>query len=226
MAINYQQVRFAGAYGTPSQLPPCVKPEVSFAGRSNVGKSSLMNKLFNRKGLVKVSAKPGKTTTINFFPTETVDFVDLPGYGFAKVSAQEHERWSKLMDAYFESERDHALVVCLIDIRHDASPLDVQMIALHQGGQGQPRQAATAGPHPLPSARGAGRHADPRVQRADRPGHRHAQEPHCRRHGPIGVGTGTAAAIRHTGHPWTRAFVSRQPHTLYNACETRCVRHV
>ena len=79
MAINYQQVRFAGAYGTPSQLPPCVKPEVSFAGRSNVGKSSLMNKLFNRKGLVKVSAKPGKTTTINFFPTETVDVVDLPG---------------------------------------------------------------------------------------------------------------------------------------------------
>ena len=135
MAINYQQVRFAGAYGTPSQLPPCVKPEVSFAGRSNVGKSSLMNKLFNRKGLVKVSAKPGKTTTINFFPTETVDFVDLPGYGFAKVSAQEHERWSKLMDAYFESERDHALVVCLIDIRHDASPLDVQMIAyLHKLG--------------------------------------------------------------------------------------------
>ena len=135
MAINYQQVRVAGAYGTPSQLPPCVKPEVSFAGRSNVGKSSLMNKLFNRKGLVKVSAKPGKTTTINFFPTESVDFVDLPGYGFAKVSAQEHERWSKLMDSYFEGERDHALVVCLIDIRHDASPLDVQMIAyLHKLG--------------------------------------------------------------------------------------------
>ena len=135
MAINYQQVRFAGAYGTPSQLPPCVKPEVSFAGRSNVGKSSLMNKLFNRKGLVKVSAKPGKTTTINFSPTESVDFVDLPGYGFAKVSAQEHERWSKLMDSYFEGERDHALVVCLVDIRHDASPLDVQMIAyLHKLG--------------------------------------------------------------------------------------------
>ena len=135
MVINYQQVRFAGAYGPPSHLPPCVKPEVSFAGRSNVGKSSLMNKLFNRKGLVKVSAKPGKTTTINFFPTESVDFVDLPGYGFAKVSAQEHERWSKLMDSYFEGERDHALVVCLVDIRHDASPLDVQMIAyLHKLG--------------------------------------------------------------------------------------------
>ena len=128
MSINYQQVRFAGAYGTPAQLPESTKPEVSFAGRSNVGKSSLMNKLFNRKGLVKVSSKPGKTTTINFFPTEAVDFVDLPGYGFAKVSAADRERWSKLMDGYFTQERDHALVCCLIDIRHAASPLDVQMV--------------------------------------------------------------------------------------------------
>lgn len=128
MPINYQQIRFAGAYGTPQQLPASTKPEVSFAGRSNVGKSSLMNKLFGRKGLVKVSSKPGKTTTINFFPTDDIDFVDLPGYGFAKVSASERERWSHLMDAYFEQERKHALVACLIDIRHAASPLDVQMV--------------------------------------------------------------------------------------------------
>ncbi len=166
MAINYQQVRFAGAYGTPSQLPPCVKPEVSFAGRSNVGKSSLMNKLFNRKGLVKVSAKPGKTTTINFFPTESVDFVDLPGYGFAKVSAQEHERWSKLMDSYFEGERDHALVVCLVDIRHDASPLDVQMIA------SSPRRtrsaAASSNSRSAPSAVSSRRRATRRSSSAAR----------------------------------------------------------
>jgi GTP-binding protein len=129
MSINYQQVRFAGASGTPEQLPASTKPEVAFAGRSNVGKSSLMNRLFNRKGLVKVSSKPGKTTTINFFPTDTVDFVDLPGYGFAKVSAAERERWSRLMEGYFEQERQHALVICLVDIRHDVSPLDVQMVS-------------------------------------------------------------------------------------------------
>lgn len=126
--INYQQVRFTGAYGTPQQLPDPKLPEVAFAGRSNVGKSSLMNKLFNRKGLVKVSSTPGKTTTINFFTTPEVDFVDLPGYGFAKVSQAERDRWARLMDAYFESERDHRLVCCLVDIRHDASPLDVQMV--------------------------------------------------------------------------------------------------
>lgn len=129
MSIAYHQVRFAGAYGTAEQLPDSDKPEVSFAGRSNVGKSSLMNKLFNRKALVKVSSKPGKTTTINFFSTPEVDFVDLPGYGFAKVSAQERERWSGLMEGYFEQKRHHALVVCLIDIRHDASALDVRMMS-------------------------------------------------------------------------------------------------
>ena len=127
MAINYKQIAFTGAYGTASQLPVSVHPEVSFAGRSNVGKSSLMNKLFGRKGLVKVSSKPGKTSTVNFFSTETVDFVDLPGYGYARVSAAERLRWSELMKAYFEQDRHHALVVCLIDIRHDVSPLDVRM---------------------------------------------------------------------------------------------------
>lgn len=128
MSINYQQVHFAAAYGTAAQLPKSTRPEVSFAGRSNVGKSSLMNRLFNRRSLVKVSSKPGKTSTINFFPTDMVDFVDLPGYGFAKVSASERARWSELMNGYFEQPRQHALVVCLIDIRHDASPLDTQMV--------------------------------------------------------------------------------------------------
>ena len=114
--------------GTAAQLPHGTRPEVAFVGRSNVGKSSLMNKLFNRKGLVKVSSKPGKTTTINFFALDDVDFVDLPGYGYARVNATEKQRWDNLMDGYFEGERNLKLVVALVDIRHDASPLDAQMI--------------------------------------------------------------------------------------------------
>ena len=126
--MNYNTATFTAAAGTAAQLPAPGRPEIAFVGRSNVGKSSLLNKLFNRKKLVKVSSKPGKTTTINFFAVGDVDFVDLPGYGFAKVSEAERNRWSKLMDGYFEMERDLRLVVCLVDIRHDASPLDVQLI--------------------------------------------------------------------------------------------------
>ena len=126
--MNYNKVQFRMSAGIASQLPPFDRPEIAFVGRSNVGKSSLLNKLFNRKSLVKVSSKPGKTTTINFFDCEGVDFVDLPGYGYARVAATEQERWMKLMEGYFESERNLKLVVALVDIRHDASPLDEQMI--------------------------------------------------------------------------------------------------
>lgn len=126
--MNYNNVKLTCTAGTAAQLPRSGRPEIAFVGRSNVGKSSLLNKLFNRKNLVKVSSKPGKTTTINFFAVENVDFVDLPGYGFAKVSGAEQERWSKLMDGYFESGRNLRLVVALVDIRHDASQLDYQMI--------------------------------------------------------------------------------------------------
>ena len=91
--MNYHNVKFTAAYGTSKQLPPSMRAEVSFVGRSNVGKSSLMNKLFNRKKLAKVSATPGKTSTINFFEAEWADFVDLPGYGFAQVSKSEKARW-------------------------------------------------------------------------------------------------------------------------------------
>lgn len=139
--MNYNNVKLTCTAGTASQLPQPGRAEVAFVGRSNVGKSSLLNKLFNRKNLVKVSSKPGKTTTINFFAVDGVDFVDLPGYGFAKVSASEQDRWNKLMDGYFEpnlgeggSGANHAgprnirLVVALVDIRHDASKLDYQMI--------------------------------------------------------------------------------------------------
>lgn len=129
MALNYQTVHFCAAYGTSAQLPASTTPEISFVGRSNVGKSSLMNKLFGRKGLVKVSATPGKTTTINFFQVDNVSFVDLPGYGYAKVARSEKGRWSELIEGYFAQERRFALVVSLIDIRHEASKQDIEMVS-------------------------------------------------------------------------------------------------
>ena len=126
--MNYHNVKFKAAYGTSSQLPVSTLPEVSFAGRSNVGKSSLLNKLMYRKGLAKVSSTPGKTATINFYDVDGYDFVDLPGYGFAKVAKSEKHRWSELIEGYFNQERIFALVVSLIDIRHEASALDLNMI--------------------------------------------------------------------------------------------------
>lgn len=125
--MNYQNVRYRASYGTSAQLPPSEHPEISFVGRSNVGKSSLMNKLFGRKKLVKVSSKPGKTSTVNFFECDGVDFVDLPGYGYARVSKAEKSRWQELIEGYFTQERQHTLCVLLVDVRHDASKLDIQM---------------------------------------------------------------------------------------------------
>lgn len=126
--MNYNQVQFKGAYGTSAQIPASEKPEVSFVGRSNVGKSSLINRLFNRKKLAKVSSTPGKTSTINFFVTDQIHFVDLPGYGYAKVSKGEKARWSEMINGYFDQYRYYALVVSLIDIRHPATKLDEQMV--------------------------------------------------------------------------------------------------
>lgn len=128
MAINYQTAAFLAAYGTSSQLPTSTFPEISFVGRSNVGKSSIMNKLFGRKNLVKVSSTPGKTSTINFFAVENTHFVDLPGYGYAKVAKSEKGRWSELIEGYFAQERRFALVVSLIDIRHEATKDDLRMV--------------------------------------------------------------------------------------------------
>ncbi len=126
--INYQLAHFVASYGKVSQIPPSTCPEVSFVGRSNVGKSSIMNKIFQRKGLVKVSSTPGKTANINFFEADDVHFVDLPGYGFARRSKAERDRWAKLIGDFFNSERSFNLVVSLVDIRHDPSTLDHQMI--------------------------------------------------------------------------------------------------
>ena len=130
--MNYHKASFKAAYGTSTQLPASTRPEVSFAGRSNVGKSSLLNKLMYREGLAKVSSTPGKTATINFYDVDGADFVDLPGYGYAKVSKSEKGRWSELIEGYFAQERAFALVVSLVDIRHEATPLDLQMISFLQ----------------------------------------------------------------------------------------------
>lgn len=133
MGIHYEQVRYLASYGTVEQLPQSKAPEVSFVGRSNVGKSSLINKLFNRKSLAKVSGKPGKTANINFFEADGIHFVDLPGYGFAQRSQAEKQRWADLIDAYFTSERSHNLVIALVDIRLEAQALDLQMIDYLKG---------------------------------------------------------------------------------------------
>lgn len=126
--MNFHKAAFKAAYGTEAQLPESVRAEVAFAGRSNVGKSSLLNKLMFRKGLAKVSSTPGKTATVNFYDVDGVDLVDLPGYGYAKVSKSELGRWSSLIEGYFNQDRQFALVVSLVDIRHDPSALDRNMV--------------------------------------------------------------------------------------------------
>ena len=109
-SINYQLAKFVASYGKVSQIPESTCPEVSFVGRSNVGKSSIMNKLFGRKNLVKVSSTPGKTSNINFFEADDVHFVDLPGYGFARRSKAERDRWAELIGDFFDSEIGRAHV--------------------------------------------------------------------------------------------------------------------
>ncbi len=128
--MNYHKVSFLASYGLLKQIPPSSKIEIAFAGRSNVGKSSLINKLFNRKSLARVSAVPGKTATINFYDLDdTVHIVDLPGYGYAKVAKTEKIRWAELIEGYLNDEsRNLELVVLLIDSRHPATKLDVDMV--------------------------------------------------------------------------------------------------
>lgn len=126
--MNYNKAEFCASYGKFSQIPPPERIEIAFAGRSNVGKSTLINKLFNRKSLARVSSVPGKTATINFYGMENIYFVDLPGYGYAKVSKSEKERWSGLIEGYLNSDRDLRLVFLLVDIRHAPSSDDLDMI--------------------------------------------------------------------------------------------------
>ncbi|MBQ4105535.1 MAG: YihA family ribosome biogenesis GTP-binding protein [Clostridia bacterium] len=126
--MDINNVKFDMACGTSAQLPESTLPEVVFSGRSNVGKSSLINKITNRKSLARVSATPGKTATINFFSLKEFVLVDLPGYGYAKVSHAEKQRWAELVEGYFDDERNFALVVQICDIRHKPTADDIQMI--------------------------------------------------------------------------------------------------
>ena len=114
--------------GITSKLPDNTLPEIAFAGKSNVGKSSLINALMNRKSYARISAKPGKTQTINFYNiNEAVYLVDLPGYGYAKVSEQEKIQWGQLIERYLHGSKQLKAVFLLIDIRHDPSANDKMM---------------------------------------------------------------------------------------------------
>ena len=114
--------------GITSKLPDNVLPEIAFAGKSNVGKSSLINALLNRKSLARTSQNPGKTQTINFYNINKEFFlVDLPGYGYAKVSAEIREKWGKMIEKYLETSKQLKRVFLLIDIRHEPSGNDVMM---------------------------------------------------------------------------------------------------
>ncbi|MCR4616009.1 MAG: ribosome biogenesis GTP-binding protein YihA/YsxC [Clostridiales bacterium] len=126
--MNLNSFDYEASYGTSAQLKPSDMPEIAFAGRSNVGKSSLLNKVLNRKSLARVSSMPGKTVTINFFKGNGLRLVDLPGYGYAKVSRAEKERWAELMEGYFKSGRNIKLVVQLVDMRHKPTADDLTMV--------------------------------------------------------------------------------------------------
>ena len=130
--MNYNKVEFEAAFGTLKQIPQSDLPEIVFAGRSNVGKSSMLNRIFNRKNLARVSSMPGKTITINFFKVEGVRIVDLPGYGYAKVAKGEKRRWAEIMEGYFQSPRNIKLVVQLVDMRHKPSEDDYIMMRFLQ----------------------------------------------------------------------------------------------
>ena len=131
-----KEVTLETVCGITSTLPENDKPEIAFAGKSNVGKSSLINALMNRKSLARISATPGKTQTINFYNiNREIYLVDLPGYGYAKVSEKEKEAWGKMIERYLHKSTMLTAVFLLIDIRHDPSKNDKMMYdwILHQG---------------------------------------------------------------------------------------------
>ena len=126
--MNVNNVSLETVCGITSTLPENNLPEFAFAGKSNVGKSSLINALINRKALARTSAQPGKTQTINFYNVEEqLYFVDLPGYGYAKVSQEIKEKWGKMIEKYLQKSKQLKLVFLLIDIRHEPSANDKNM---------------------------------------------------------------------------------------------------
>ena len=126
--MNWNRVEFEAAFGTVEQLTESNLPEICFSGRSNVGKSSLINKILNRKSIARVSSTPGKTVTINFYRLDDIRLVDLPGYGYAKVADRDRERWAELMEGYFRTDRNIKLCLQLIDMRHPATEFDISML--------------------------------------------------------------------------------------------------
>lgn len=130
--MRFDKVKYEASYGTAQQLPASEHIEIAFAGRSNVGKSSMLNKILNRKNLARVSSVPGKTVTVNFFDCDGIKLVDLPGYGYAKVNFNEKKRWADLMEGYFTSDRNIRLVVQLTDMRHPVTKDDLDMMRLMQ----------------------------------------------------------------------------------------------
>ena len=123
-----KQVELETVCGVTSKLPENVLPEVAFAGKSNVGKSSLINGLVNRKSLARTSSQPGKTQTINFYNVnKELYMVDLPGYGYARVSAEAKKQWGKLIERYLHGSKQLKAVFLLIDIRHDPGENDKMM---------------------------------------------------------------------------------------------------
>lgn len=127
-SLNVNKAEFIKSAAAPSQFIRSSIPSVVFAGKSNVGKSSVINRMLNRKNFARVGASPGKTIHVNyFFIDEKVYFVDLPGYGYAKVSQSERERWGKLMEQFFAAEGLITLGVMIVDARHKPTADDVTM---------------------------------------------------------------------------------------------------
>lgn len=128
--MNIHKVELTISAVKPNQYPNTSFPDLAFAGRSNVGKSSLINKLLNRKSLARVSQKPGKTATINFYNIdETLNFVDLPGYGFAQVSKEEKRKWGNMIETYLNTREQLKQVILLVDSRHKPTADDCLMLS-------------------------------------------------------------------------------------------------
>jgi len=128
--MDFSKISFLKSVYKLNQLPEPELPEITFAGRSNVGKSSLINCLINRKNLVKTSSKPGKTQSLNYFLVpETFYLVDLPGYGFAKVPKAVQQQWQQLITGYLETRSTLRCVVVIVDLRHSVKVLDLELVA-------------------------------------------------------------------------------------------------
>jgi GTP-binding protein len=127
--VKISDVEFIGSFGYPHKLPREARPEVAFFGRSNVGKSSLINTLLGRRGVARISKTPGKTRSANFFRiNDRFHLVDMPGYGYAKVGKEERERWTKIFDQYARDDTRNNAIIQLLDIRHDPTQDDRESV--------------------------------------------------------------------------------------------------